>query len=167
MKKMKEHDAAVIPSEVIELALKAEEIDGKAFTKKAIFDTVLMVAGIVIAAVDLWVISQGLVESIPGRRLAAFVLLGACALSIVGLVALVTLMLSAFVYQRLSALVDRSEKNEVIEEEDEIIWAVVHATSQLEKPWREKFLNDLSDWLRSRPVVAKEIMDRLSHSRER
>lgn len=152
-----------IPAAVMNLAKRAEEFNPKKIRAKAIFNVTIMIGAIIMAGIDLWIISQGLVETAPARKLAAFIVLGAAALFLVGLISLIALIIGTFFYQHLNLVVERAEKEEVVEEEGALIDAVAYALAKLDVRVQGMFVKALSEskYLQSRPGLVEEMKGRL------
>jgi hypothetical protein len=150
-----------IPSAVFELAEKAQEISMRQVTKKAIFNTVVIVIALAIAATDLWVVFQGQVATEYGKRLAIFILFGAGALFLVGLISLLTLCISTMAYQRLRLLIKDNETEEIGHKTIALVYATAHAlqVTMPEGENRRTFLDTMRNdpGLREHPELADEV----------
>ena len=92
------------------MAACGEQIVWRQVRWKAYFNVAVTVTALVTVAVDVWVVSQGLVVTGPAKRLAAFIGLGALALFVVAMFALVALLASSIAHRSCSHATKRVDK---------------------------------------------------------
>ena len=162
-----------LPFSVIELARRAEKIDRRQVRRKAYFNVAVMVAALVTVAADVWVVSQGLVVTGPAKRLAAFIGLGALALFVVAVFALVALLLEAFGYEHLRALVAEESALEATEETtvavdvlDLVVTALLRHRGFLDKELEKEIAREVLSPVLG-PEKASEILRLIETSRQK
>ena len=150
-----------IPDSVIELAQKADEINPDNVKKKQIFNLAVIIGALGICVVDILAISQGFVTSDPGKKLAAFLIIGAAAVFVVGLLSQSALMASVTAYQQLKILVQESENMGVTAEEVLLIQEMGHALRTVDVVAQKKVITSLrnAEPIKNNPALAEMIDD--------
>ena len=123
------------------------------------FNALVVFASLIMLFVDLWAISQGLVATEPQRNFATLVAVGSFALLLVGMLSVCSLVLSVVAYQRLQLLMERAEKERVVEEGEALLSAVHDALQETDEPSRNRVLAVLKedDRVRKRSARLEEI----------
>lgn len=152
--------AADVTLSVHDLVKRAEKIDLRTILIKLAVTLSVLILALIIMVVDLWLAWAGVIVTQQAKRLTAILAVAAIGLAIVAILAFTSLIISVVAYLRLSFLMERGEKEELLEEHSVLIKGVGSAIDHLPEHHREAFHNLLrsDDALRRHEALLDELL---------
>jgi hypothetical protein len=152
-----------LSEQLLEAAIRAEEVNPRIFKKKLIFNVVVILLGILTSGICVSLMLSGGIETHPAKRLLVLVALSGVALFLIGIFSLVALISGNIIQQHLNLVAQKFETNKATGETYAVMDAFAYAVGHLEIRTRRMIFDEVQKAppLREHEVLKDELYERM------